>query len=173
MRTWTSALRFQISAVCLAMTAGMCAQQKQIVGSARSLPEAPSMVRSTVATKTVSKPSPWRALSETDHLTNREVFDKKFLSVHGTFLASIVYDAELTHQGLAHHRCVEGNINLGEHPSRGDVYRNNLLEQFVPITVMDWFLGKYVWKGIGYEGATIGSVIHFRGGTKWLTSGCW
>jgi hypothetical protein len=33
-------------------------------------------------------------------------------------------------------------------------------------------LGKYVSKGLGYEGAPVGSVIHFRGGTKWLTSGC-
>ena len=45
---------------------------------------------------------------ETDHLTNREVFDKKFWIAHGIFLDSIIYDAELTHQGLAHHRCVAG-----------------------------------------------------------------
>jgi len=52
------------------------------------------------------------------------------------------------------------------------MYRNNLLEQFLPLTFMDWALGKHVWKGLGYGRATVGSVIHFRGGTKWLTSGC-
>jgi hypothetical protein len=74
------------------------------------------------------KPSQWRFMhGETDHLTNREVFDKKFCIARGIFLDSIIYDAELTRQGLTHHRCVEGHTNLD----------------------------------------------HFRGGTKWLTSGCW
>ncbi len=68
------------------------------------------------------KPSQWRFMDgETDHLTNREVFDKKFWIAHGTFLNGIIYLAELTHQGLAHHRCVEGNINRAASSARGDL----------------------------------------------------
>jgi len=174
-----SSVGWRVCAVWLGLTAGFWGQQAQVAGPSREIPDAPSSaMRMSLAiepaVKRPPKPNPWRLLDgETDHLSNREVFDKKFWAVHGMFLDSIIYDAELTHQGLAHHRCVEGNINLGQHPSRGEIYRNNLLEQFVPLTFMDWALGKYVWKGLGYEGATMGSVIHFRGGTKWLTSGCW
>jgi hypothetical protein len=35
------------------------------------------------------------------------IFTKTFLTLHGVFLAATVYDLEMTHQGLAHHRCVE------------------------------------------------------------------
>ena len=160
------------------LTGGLWAQRPQMAMATNAIPEAPSAVRMILPTETTikpaHKPSQWRLMdAETDHLTNHEVFDKKFWVAHGIFLDSIIYDAELTHQGLAHHRCVEGNVNLGQHPSRAEIYRNNLLEQFLPLTIMDWALGKYVWKGLGYEGATMGSVVHFRGGTKWLTSGCW
>jgi len=98
-------------------------------------------------------------------------FDKKFWIAPGIFLDSIIYDAELTRQRLAHHRCVEDTLT-GQHSPRAEIYGNNLLEQFLPLTFMQRALGKYVWKGQRYEGATLGSVIHFRGGTQWLTSGC-
>jgi hypothetical protein len=76
----------------------------------RMPPSAVRMILPTEPTAKLShKPSQWRFMhGETDHLTNREVFDKKFWIAHGVFLDSIIYDAELTHRGLAHHRCIEG-----------------------------------------------------------------
>ena len=40
----------------------------------------------------------------------------------GSFWTALFHDAELTHEGLALHRCVEGNINPGaESIARGDL----------------------------------------------------
>ena len=64
--------------------------------------------------KLAHKPSLWRFMDgETDRLTHREVFHKRFWIAHRIFLKNMIYDAELTHQGQAHHGCVEGNINPG------------------------------------------------------------
>jgi hypothetical protein len=108
----------------IALAGCLWAQQAQMTMATERIPEAPSAVRMIAPTETTikpaHKPSQWRLMdAETDHLTNHEVLDKKFWVAHGLFLDSIIYDAELTHQGLAHHRCVEGNINLGQRPSRG------------------------------------------------------
>jgi hypothetical protein len=35
------------------------------------------------------------------------VLTKTFFLVHGTYLAANVFDIEMTHQGIAHHNCVE------------------------------------------------------------------
>jgi hypothetical protein len=131
------------------------------------VPDAPSALRLILPTEPTAKlshkPSRGRFMhGETDRLTSREVFDRRFWIAHGIFQDSIIHDAELTHQGLAHHRCVEGHMNLGSiHRARRSIVII-LLEQFLSLTFMDWALGKYVWKGLGYEGATVGSVIHFR-----------
>lgn len=45
-----------------------------------------------------------------------------FWSAQGLAVASSVADIEITHQGLAHHNCVEGNDELPQHPSRGHLY---------------------------------------------------
>jgi hypothetical protein len=82
-------------------------------------------------------------------------FNKKFWIARGIFLDSIIYDAELTRQRLAHHRCVEDTLT-GQHSPRAEIYGNNLLEQFLPLTFMQRALGKYVWKGQRHEGATLG-----------------
>lgn len=99
------------------------------------------------------------------------VWNKKFIAAHAVFLGAIVYDAELTHQGLAHHKCVEANTSFGTHPSRGEIYGKSLLA-FGAIGGMDWLLAKTGIRYVPYVGPAFGSAIHFTGGSKWLTD-CW
>jgi hypothetical protein len=108
------------------------------------------------------------------------IWDKKMWAAHMVLASSMIFDTEVTHEGVAHHRCEEGNSDLRKHPSRGELYVDNLL-QFAPITVMDWLgakaarnghIGRWFWKSLGYMDPAWGSVVHFRGGVQWLTN-CW
>jgi hypothetical protein len=99
------------------------------------------------------------------------VFNKKFIAVHAAYLGSIVYDTELTHEGLAHHRCVESNASLGTHPSRGEMYQQNMLA-FSAIGGLDWLTAKLKLRYLPYITPVVGSAVHLTGGSKWLT-GCW
>jgi hypothetical protein len=108
------------SLICTAwvVLSGAFGQQAQMSAASDEVPMPPMLVRLILPTEPTAKlshkPSQWRFMhGETDHLTNREVFDKKSWIARGIFLDSIIYDAELTRQGLAHHRCVAGHINLG------------------------------------------------------------
>ncbi|HTV56372.1 MAG TPA: hypothetical protein VMI06_15825 [Terriglobia bacterium] len=103
---------------------------------------------------------------------DQKVFNKKFIAAHVALLGSIVYDSELTHQGLAHHECVEANSYLGLHPSRGELYRQNLLA-FGAVGGLDWVAAKFIKiPYLPYVTPGVESVIHLRGGSKWLTQ-CW
>jgi hypothetical protein len=105
-------------------------------------------------------------------LRNDNVLNKKFIAAHAFLLGSMVYDAELTHEGLAHHKCVEANPYLGIHPSRGKIYGQNLLA-FSAITGLDWMTAKLVRVHyLPYIAPIAESVVHFRGGSQWLTE-CW
>jgi hypothetical protein len=112
----------------------------------------------------------FRNWDEPDLRSNREIMhDKVFLTAHGIWLASIVYDVELTHQGLAHHKCVERGAD--GYPSRGELYTGDLIP-FGVGTFLDFLFIKYVSKPyiLPITGAT--SFVHFRGGTRWLRN-CW
>ena len=104
-------------------------------------------------------------------ITKTVVLSKKFLAAHTVYLGSIVYDAELAHQGLAHHRCVEENTNLGIHPSRGEFYAKSLLV-FGAVSGLDWFIAKTGIRYLPYIGPATGTAIHLTGGSKWLAD-CW
>jgi len=117
----------------------------------------------------VSQPARVQALESA--VARGEIWNRKFLAAHAAFLGSIVYDAELTHQGLAHHNCVEGNPNLGSHPSRGDLYRINGLA-FGAISGFDWFAAKSKMRLVPYIGPIVGTAIHLTAGSKWLSE-CW
>jgi hypothetical protein len=104
-------------------------------------------------------------------LERGNVVNKKFLLTHAAFLGSIVYDAELTHEGLAHHKCVESNPSLGTHPSRGEIYEQNMLV-FGAVTGLDWVTAKLRIRYLPYVSPIVGSAVHFTGGSKWLTE-CW
>jgi hypothetical protein len=54
------------------------------------------------------------------------VLTKTFFLVHGTYLAANVFDIEMTHQGIAHHNCVEGGFDGDPHPSRGEMYAQDM-----------------------------------------------
>ena len=101
-------------------------------------------------------------------------------AAHIILAGSMIFDTETTHQGLAHHQCVEGNTDLLRHPSRSELYTDDLL-QFAPEVVMDSLtalagraahLPRWAWKPIGYIGPVYGSIVHFRGGISWYAN-CW
>jgi hypothetical protein len=103
--------------------------------------------------------------------SNREVFhDRTWLATQSFWLGTIVYDSELTHQGLAHHNCVEGS-QIGPHPSRGALYRSDLPE-YVVGTAFNYLALRFLAKPLIFEFAAYGSVEHLRGGTAWLLN-CW
>jgi hypothetical protein len=105
-------------------------------------------------------------------LGNDSVLNKKFIVAHAVLLGSMVYDAELTHEGLAHHKCVEANPYLGVHPSRGKIYGQNLLA-LGAISGLDWVTAKLVKVHyLPYVAPVAESVVHLRGGSQWLTE-CW
>jgi hypothetical protein len=99
----------------------------------------------------------------------KKILTKPFLGAHAIFLASTVFDVEMTHQGLAHHMCVEQNGT--PHPSRGELYQSQLL-QFAAVSGVDLLLQAAHLKFAPYMGAIIGTIKHVDGGTRWAT-GCW
>jgi hypothetical protein len=108
------------------------------------------------------------------------VWDKKTWAAHVILASSMIFDVEMTHEGIAHHRCEEGNSDLNAHPSRSELYLDNL-EQFAPIVVIDWLgsaafrahhLPRWARMSIGYLGPSIGSAKHIKGGVDWYTK-CW
>jgi hypothetical protein len=103
--------------------------------------------------------------------TNREVWtSKSFVLSEAGYLGAVVFDVEATHQGLAHHRCVERNGD-DPHPSRGELYRNALPEYGFSL-VFGWLMSHYVWQPLVFELPAIGTVTHVRGGARWLEN-CW
>jgi hypothetical protein len=93
-----------------------------------------------------------------------------FWIAHGIFFAATVFDIEATHQGLAHHQCVENSVDM-PYPSRGHLYRHDMMF-FAGFTVADLLLRKAGVPIAPYSAAAVGTVVHARGGAKWLT-GCY
>jgi hypothetical protein len=106
--------------------------------------------------------------------TMREVFNRKFVVAHGIFLASFVYDAEITHAGLAHHKCLESNMQLGPHPSRWELYsgKGNLF--FLGGLIgLDLVSEKFQIPYVPYLLPLAGAAKKFTAGTSWLSGSCW
>jgi hypothetical protein len=105
-----------------------------------------------------------------------KTFTRTWVIAHSVFAASIVYDAEVTHTGIAHHKCVEQNSDLPRHPSRGELYRDSALP-FAVMTGFDLLVqSRHLPKGaawIGYIGAIYGTGIHAGYGSTWFGAGCW
>jgi hypothetical protein len=108
------------------------------------------------------------------------IWDKKAWAAQIFLVGTIIFDVEATHQGIAHHKCVEGNNTLREQPSRGELYVDNL-KQFVPMVVMEGLgalalrhghLPRWAWKAMVYGGPVYPSAMHLHGGIKWVTQ-CW
>jgi len=168
-------------------SAGVTAQQASVASSLElspppqsDIPDAPSARLSPS-----SVPLEWNLGQPTERPTTapprHPVWDKKMWVAHIVYAGSTIFDVEVTHQGLASHRCVEGNIELGTNPTRRALYLDNFLTEFVPETFFDWItaagarashLPRWYWKPVGYIGATAGTIIHVRGGIQWFTHGC-
>jgi len=103
--------------------------------------------------------------------TRPVIWNKKFVVAHAAYLGAIVYDIEVTHQGLAHHKCVEGT-GADPTPSRGQLYGKDL-PVFAASAGLDWLLAKYKIPYLPYVLPVAGAVVHVRGGTKWFTEGCY
>jgi hypothetical protein len=104
--------------------------------------------------------------------TNREAFhDKTWRATQSVWLGAIIYDSELTHQGLAHHNCVEGNRDLSHHPSRAAIYLSDLPAYSVG-TAFNYLALRFVGKPLIFEFAGINTVQHLIGGSQWLER-CW
>jgi hypothetical protein len=104
------------------------------------------------------------------------VFTKKFLFAHGLYLSATVFDIETTHQGLAHHKCVEGGGGIAEaHVGRGELYRTDMLVFGVTTGLDILFQASHPpkWASwIPYMGSTVGTVKHIHGGMQWYQN-CW
>jgi len=99
------------------------------------------------------------------------VWNKKFVSAHAAYLGAIIYDVEVTHQGLSHHKCTEAN-GKDAMPSRGELYQNDL-PVFAATLGLDWLMARYKIPYAPYVLPVTGTVVHARGGTKWFTEGCY
>jgi hypothetical protein len=108
------------------------------------------------------------------------IWDKKFVAANIFFAGATIFDIEMTHEGIAHHKCVEGNLSLARHPSRFELYFDNL-QDFAPAVVLNGVgllglraahLPRWYWKAAGYFSPVYGSTIHLRGGIHWYTR-CW
>jgi hypothetical protein len=142
-----------------------------------NLPDAPSTVQPPPAfghAKAEKKESSWTYLHDgtTKARTNKEVAQVKSMWViDGVFMASQIFDAEMTHEGLAHHRCVERNVKP-PYPNRYDLYRADLLA-----TVMELGLNAFSTKAkmpgwLPLVWTTYPVESHIRGGLNWYEH-CW
>lgn len=144
-----------------------------LVSLGQELPNAPSQVAPTIVIKPATFFTFGRFDADRPLRTNRQVLlSKTFLISHSIELIATVYDVEMTHQGLAHHKCVEANQTFGPHPGRSELYKDNLLV-FGATSAFDFIFDKYVWRPFSLVSPTYASYVHFKGGTSWLRGGCW
>lgn len=106
----------------------------------------------------------------------QKTFTKKFVIAHVALIGATVYDSEATHQGIAHHKCLEQNSALPSRPSRADLYE----EGMIPVLVMTGFdilvQSRHFEKKVGwiaYMAPIYGTAIHIYGASTWLQTGCW
>ena len=88
-----------------------------------------------------------------------------------SFLANVA-DAEATHQGLAGcHNWVEKNPELPRHPSRGDLYRYNMLG-WGGFMAADFLLRKAGIPIAPFAAPIQGTYVHVKGTMTWANHGC-
>jgi hypothetical protein len=106
------------------------------------------------------------------NVPTKEVLRSKALWLtFGADVALTTLDAEVTHEGLAHHLCVEKNIDP-PYPSRWQLYRAQLPENAAVFAVSFLWLKlhgpKYIMPGF----LAFPAVAHIRGAAGWLDN-CW
>jgi len=160
-RFWGPAEMSLFKALLLFMAAGaLCWAQAPPDANLPDAPQPPMLVQPgpSLGTDTLQKTRP-------------SVWNKKFIAAHAAYLGAIVYDIEVTHQGLAHHKCLEAT-GADRTPSRGQLYGKDL-PIFAASTGLDWLLAKYQIPYMPYVLPVAGTVVHVHGGTKWFTEGCY
>jgi hypothetical protein len=111
----------------------------------------------------------------------RRILDKRFVFAHVALFGSVIFDTEVTHQGLAHHNCVESRVGL-PHPTRGRLYASDL-SVAAAITAFDYLLQWHHVRSVPYKGdrvgqylpetgAIVGTIKKFYAGTEWFTHKC-
>lgn len=108
------------------------------------------------------------------------IWDKRMWAATIFLTGAAVFDIEMTHQGVAHHKCVEGNLSLARHPSRFELYFDNfqdlapkvLLNSLAVLGMRAAHLPRRYWKPVGYAGPLYAGAVHLRGGIQWYTR-CW
>jgi hypothetical protein len=106
-------------------------------------------------------------------ISNREVFrSKSYWGFVAADLAAGAFDSEMSHEGYAHHRCVEGGDGLPPYASRWQHYQHNLPEEALVVGV------GYFWTKIkGPKWVMPGLIAypveaHIRAGLAWEQN-CW
>jgi|SRR5208337_600210 len=138
------------------------------------LPDAPDPQPSVhVQVATPAYPQPHALEDDVKFISNRQTLKSPaFIWPAIGDLASGFFDAEMSKEGQAHHRCVEGGQGLPRYPTRGQLYRHNLEEQigfgalaFVWTKVKGprWFLPAL---------AAYPMEVHIRAGLSWYQR-CW
>lgn len=141
------------------------------VGMAMAQPDAPSTAQPPAP---AAKEGSWTRLWDGRLArTNAEVVTAKRWWIPSlVLLGATTFDIETTHAGLAHHRCVEANRNFPLYPSRGELYRNGLIESGAVMGLGFLFTKAKAPHWI-YDGmATYGTVIHIKGAVGWYRN-CW
>jgi len=143
------------------LTGVMWAQGREPLPLPEPLPPAPA-----------AKCGPWTCY-HLQTIPTKDVFKSKaFWAINVGDWATQAFDAEMTHAGLAHHRCVEKNINP-PYPSRADLYKAGWKEDIAVAGVA------FIWvkvKGpkwvmpLFLTGPVVGHV--FKGGLPWYEN-CW
>jgi len=114
--------------------------------------------------------APLRAEAAQEKARPAKVLNKKFIAMHAALFGSVVFDSEVTHQGIAHHKCVEAHGN--PYPSRGQLYAKNL-SVAATLTGIDYVLQRLRVPFIPYAPAAIRTYKHIHGGMQWFTEGCY
>ena len=108
-------------------------------------------------------------------------WDKTTIATWGVLAGSMIFDSEITHQGIAHHNCVERNLDVGRYPSRGELYFDNFVGEFAPLFALEWVGGLAMrnghvngrfWKSFRRYYPLGPAAWHFEGGAQWLAH-CW
>jgi hypothetical protein len=128
----------------------------------QSLPDAP---------KPQPKCGPWSCWENRQaDLTTKQVFrTKSFYAMVFTDLAASSFDAEMSH-AYNGHPCVEGNHDLPLHPTRWELYKENIPENAAVIVTAFVFTKVHVPKWLDWAALAYPVQLHLRAGIGWV--GC-
>jgi hypothetical protein len=144
---------------------------------AQSLPDAPMSNMQIVQAQTATgqRISIWRQQWDYGkyHISNREVLaNKSYLLFVTADVLVDTFDAEMSHEGFAHHRCVEGAQGLPPIASRWSLYGNNIPEEAAVIVVGFVETKIKMPRWLIFTGDVYPVESHLRAGLKWYQD-CW